>query len=176
MTKKMWGPFAHLPEGAFGDAEVASACAALDAFARSAPAHAGRLPKAAGKGPPERAALSLEIAAGFAASAAAAWRETFAAEPDWTEREFVEGVLDAVRRQAEGPSLHFGNGAVKELIAAEVFNHASSHLSILLVGGRRDALAIRGRGLRRGLDPAMDRRILAGARPFSDAAKAAGLA
>jgi len=175
MTDKKWGPFAHLPEGAFGDAEAKAASAALDAFSRLAMAHAGRIPKAAGKKDSDRAALAVEIAAGFAAAAEAAWRETFEGGPDWTADAFIDGVLDCLGRQLDGAALHFGNRVVKEMIAARVFHDAAGHLSILLVGGRRDALAFRGRGgLLRGSDPAEDRRILAGARPFSDAAKAAG--
>jgi hypothetical protein len=164
-----WGPFAHIPDGEIGDAELGLARDALHEFSRRAAAPMGRMVSLVGMGRDKQREAAGPIAEEVAEIAVEVWSHHFGSEPDWERGKFADDIAEMVAYRACGPDFHFGDAALKELVVAHVFDLVVQQMEIQIVGGRRDALAHR-----RALRPdtaGRDRRILDGERPFTGAAE-----
>lgn len=170
----MRGPFAHLPDGAFGPAQADIAQRAIADFSRRAAAPMGRMVALVGRNADRRRRDAGPIAAAVAAVALAVWRAHFAREPNWTMAHFTETVAEAILYQTQGAAFHFGDGAVKELVIAHAFDLVLGHMLIEVLGGRRDALPYR--AAVRPDTAGRDGRILRGDRPYTGVSFPAALA
>ena len=111
-----WGPFAHIKDGEIGDAEIHLARDAIHEFAHRIAAPMGMMASMVGMDRDERCAEAASIGREIAEIAAEIWSEHFNSDPDWERKAFSSDVANMIEEQAGGPSFHFGDTDLKELV------------------------------------------------------------